>query len=196
MGNGGRVGGHQGCSVCVVCHVVRFVFGCSLGPFPGAAQPYSYRRCLLLGSRPGLGPSLCAHARVFCASGCGHVCVCQSSLFCCPPAVFVSSRARPVEDLPLLHGSARLLACFCLARRTWCVFRGSFPSGFFSASWFLVIVAFPVCPGLPTVALSVSWLVFLRFGVRLVLRYVCHTLYCLSYMLPGASPRALLLGGS
>ncbi len=50
-----------------------------------------------------------------CVSGCGHVCVCQSSLFCCPPAVFVSSRARPVEDPPLLHGSARLLACFCLS---------------------------------------------------------------------------------
>jgi hypothetical protein len=48
-----------------------------------------------------------------CVPGCGHVCVCQSSLFCCPPAVFVPPRARTVEDLPLLHGSARLLACFC-----------------------------------------------------------------------------------
>jgi hypothetical protein len=120
-------GGHLGCSMCVVCHVVRFVFGWSLGPFPGAAQPYSYCRCLPLGSRPGLGLPLCAYARVFCASrqsdlspwstrvsGCGHVCVCQSSLICCPPAVFVSPRTRPVEDLPLLHGPARLLACFCL----------------------------------------------------------------------------------
>jgi hypothetical protein len=49
-----------------------------------------------------------------CVSGCGHVCVCQSSLICCPPAVFGSRRARPVEDLPFLHGSAPLLACFCL----------------------------------------------------------------------------------
>ncbi len=44
----------------------------------------------------------------------------------------------------------------------WCVFRGSFPSGFFSTSWFLVIAAFPVCPGLPTVALWVSWPVLLQ----------------------------------
>jgi hypothetical protein len=79
----------------------------------------------------------------------------------------------------------------------WCVFRGSFPSAFFSTSWFLVILAFPVCPGLPTVALWVSWPVLLRFCVgRLVLRNVCRTLSCLTCFLPGASPRALLLRGS
>jgi hypothetical protein len=33
-------------------------------------------------------------------------------------------------------------------------------------------------------------------GVRLVLRNVFRTLYCVSYILPGASPRALLQGGS
>jgi hypothetical protein len=33
--------------------------------------------------------------------------------------------------------------------------------GFLSDGWFLVIVAFPVCPGLPTVALWVSWPVLL-----------------------------------
>jgi hypothetical protein len=33
-------------------------------------------------------------------------------------------------------------------------------------------------------------------GVRLVLRHVSRTLYCLPNILPGASPRALLQGGS
>jgi hypothetical protein len=33
-------------------------------------------------------------------------------------------------------------------------------------------------------------------GVRLVPCQVCRTIVCLSYKLPGASPRALLLGGS
>jgi hypothetical protein len=101
-----------------------------------------------------------------CVSGCGHVCVCPSFLFCCPPAVFVSPRARPVEALPLsswVRTSAGLLLSQLGAR--WCVFRGSFPWGFFSASWFLVIGAFHVCPGLPTVALWVSWPVLLRFCV-------------------------------
>jgi hypothetical protein len=43
----------------------------------------------------------------------------------------------------------------------------------------------------------------LQFAVKLhegkvgvVLRNVCRTLYCLSHTLPGASPQALLLGGS
>ncbi len=78
----------------------------------------------------------------------------------------------------------------------WCVFRGSFLSGFFSASWFLVIVAFHVCPGLPTVALWVSWPVLLRFCVGRSSRppqcvsppllSVLHLARCLS---PGAPPR-------
>jgi hypothetical protein len=32
---GWRVGGHLGCFVRVACLVVRVVFGCSLGLFPG-----------------------------------------------------------------------------------------------------------------------------------------------------------------
>ncbi len=85
-----------------------------------------------------------------------------------------------------------------LLGRRGCVFRGSFPSGFFSTSWFLVIVAFPLCPGLPIVALSVSWPVLLpqvlRWACRLVLRNVCRTLYCLvshfaRCLSPGAPPR-------
>jgi hypothetical protein len=69
------------------------------GRSPGLPNPTLTAACLPLGSRPGLGLSLCAHARVLCASvplgwtcvsGCGPVCVCPSSLFCCPPAVFVS----------------------------------------------------------------------------------------------------------
>ncbi len=78
----------------------------------------------------------------------------------------------------------------------WCVFRGSFPSGFLSASWFLVVVAFHVCPGLPTVALWVFWPVLLRFYVGRSssppqcvshpLLSVLHLARCLS---PGAPPR-------
>ncbi len=41
--------------------------------------------------------------------GCGWV-----TLVCCPPTIFVSWRTGTVEDLRLRHGSARLLACFCL----------------------------------------------------------------------------------
>jgi hypothetical protein len=39
----------------------------------------------------------------------------------------------------------------------WCLLRVSVSVGFFPTRWFLVIVAFPVCPGWPTVALWVSW---------------------------------------
>ncbi len=72
--------------------------------------------------------------------------------------------------------------------------RGSFPSGFSSTSWFLVIVAFLACPGLPIVAPWVSWPVLLSICVRRSSspRNVCRTLCCLSYILPGASSRALL----
>jgi hypothetical protein len=82
-----------------------------------------------------------------------------------------------------------------LARR-WRVLRGSFPSGFFSTRWFLVTVAFPVCPGLPTVTLWASWPVLLSVCVWLSsspppcashpLLSDLHTARCLS---PAAPPR-------
>ncbi len=202
------MGGHLGCSVCVVCHVVRFVFGWSLGPFPGAAQPHSYCRCLPLGSRPGLGLSLCAYARIFCASLFLRVdlCVRVWPCVCLPifPVLLPTSRlcfaacatgGRPSPS-SWVRTSAGLLLSPLGAR--WCVVRGSFPSNFFSTSWFLVIVAFPVCRGclLSPCGFPDRFSSGSALGVRLVLRNVCCTPYCLSYILPGASPRALLLGGS
>jgi hypothetical protein len=78
---------------------------------------------------------------------------------CCPLAVFVSWRTRTVEDLSLLHGvspSAGMLLSPVCARS--CVLRGSASVGFLSDVLVLVVVAFPVCcPGLPSVALWVSW---------------------------------------
>jgi hypothetical protein len=205
------VGGHLGCSVCVVCHVVSFVFGCSLGPFPGVAQPYSYCRCLPLDSRPGLGLSLCANARAFRASVSLRVDLCVRVWPCvCLPIVPVllptgrlcfaecATDGRPSPS-SWVRTSAGLLLSQLGAR--WCVFRGSFPSGFFSASWFLVlvIVAFHVCPGLPTVALWVSWPVLLRFCVGRSSsppQCVSHPLLSVLHLARCASPRALLLGGS
>jgi hypothetical protein len=82
------------------------------------------------------------------------------------------------------------------ARRTVVYVPRFLSSGFFSASWFLVIVAFHVCPGLPTVALWVSWPALLRFCVGRSssppqcvshpLLSVLHLARCLS---PGAPPR-------
>ncbi len=77
-----------------------------------------------------------------------------------------------------------------------CVFRGSFPPAFFSRSWFLVIVAFLVCPGLPTVALWVSWPVLLRFCVgrsssppQCVSHPLLSVLHLARCLPPGAPPR-------
>ncbi len=198
------MGGHLGCSVCVVCPVVSFVFGCSLGPFPGAAQPYSYCRCLPLGSRPGLGLSLCAPARVFCASVSLRVdlyirvwpCVCLQII----PVLLPTGRlcfatcatgGRPSPCFLWVRTSAGLLLSQLGAR--WCVFRGSFLPGFFSAGWFLVlvIVAFHVCPGLPTVALWVSWPVLLRFCIGRSSsppRFVSHPLVSVLHRCPVPLP--------
>ncbi len=155
------MGVHLGCPVCVVCQIVRFVFGCSLGPFPGVAQPYSFCRCrcLPLGLRPGLGLSLCAHARVLCASVSLRVDLCVRVWPCvCAPIIPVllptgrlcfgacANGGRPPPSSWVRRSAGLLLSPL---GAEWCVFRGSFPSGFFSTSWFLVIVAFPVCPGLP-----------------------------------------------
>jgi hypothetical protein len=99
---------------------------------------------------------------------------------------------------PSLSSWVRTSASLLLSPPTaWrCVLRGSFPSSFFSTSWFLVIVTFPVCPGLPSVALWVSWPVLLSLCVRRSSDpppYVSHPLLsdlhiarCLS---PGAPPR-------
>jgi hypothetical protein len=46
-----------------------------------------------------------------CVSGCGHVCVCPSSLFCCPPAVFVSRwKTFPFSMCPLVCWPASVSA--------------------------------------------------------------------------------------
>ncbi len=190
------MGGHLGCSVCVVCHVVSFVFGCSLGPFPGAAQPYSYCRCLVC--------SCTCLLRVCFPAGrpvCQGVAMCVFANHPCfaahRPSLFrrVRNGGRPSPS-SWVRTSAGLLLSQLGA--LWCVFRGSFLSGFFSANWFLVlvIVAFHVCPGLPTVALWVSWPVLLRFCVGRSssppqcvshpLLSVLHLARCLS---PGAPPR-------
>ncbi len=168
------MGGHLGCSLCVVSHVVRFVFGCSPGPFPGAAQTYSYCRCLPLGSRPGLGLSLCAHARVLCASVSLPVDLCVRVWPCvCLPIIPVllptgrlcfaacANGGRPSPS-SWVRTSAGLLLSPLGAR--WCVFRGSFLSVFFSDELVPSHCRIP-CPGLPTVALWVSWPVLLRFCV-------------------------------
>jgi hypothetical protein len=177
----------MGCSVCVACHVVRFVFGCSPGPFPGVAQPYCDCRCLTLGSHPGLGLSLCAPARVLCASVSSrvHLSVRVCTWVCLPiipglmpPAVFVS-RACTNGGTPSFSSwvwtSAGLLSVSggrtVVPHTHWCVLCGYFPSGFFPTRWFLVIVAFLSVRGCllspcgsPGLLSSVS-----AFGGRLVL---------------------------
>ncbi len=123
----GRVGGHLGCSVCVACRVVVSSLVVLWGGSPGLLNPTLTPAAFPLARAQGW-VFTCVLMHVSCArlspcgwtctgscvSGCVHVCVCQSSLFCCPPAICISRRAQPVEDLPLLHGSARLLAYFCL----------------------------------------------------------------------------------
>ncbi len=174
--------------------------------FSGAAQPYSYCRCLPLGSRPGLGLSLCAHARALCASVSLRVdlCVRVWPCVCLLPIIHVllptgrlcfaacANGGRPSPS-SWVRTSAGLLLSPLDAQ--WCVFRGSFPSGFFS-SWFLVIVAFPVCPGLPIVALWVSWPVLLRFCVghsssppQCVSHPLLSDLHVARCLSPGAPPR-------
>ncbi len=46
-------GGSSGLLCVCGCHVVRFVSGYSLGPFPGAAQPHSYCRAFPLACAQG-----------------------------------------------------------------------------------------------------------------------------------------------
>jgi hypothetical protein len=201
-------GGHLGCSVCVACHVVRFVFGGSLGPFPGAAQPYSYCRCLPLGSRPGLGLFLCAHAR-----GCASVsllvglCV-RVRLWVCLPIIPVFAAHQPSlfrgvrerwKTFPFFMG---LHVCWpapvSASRTVVCVLHGSFPSGFFSTRLLLISVAFPVCPGLPTVARRPAG--FLAFSPQCMLGRSSSPPPCVSHPLladlhiarclsPGPPPR-------
>jgi hypothetical protein len=93
------------------------------GAVPRGCSPYSYCRCLPLGSRPGLGLSFCAHARVLCASVSLRVDLCVRVRPCvCLPVITVllptgrlcfgacATGARPSPS----SWSARLLACFCL----------------------------------------------------------------------------------
>jgi hypothetical protein len=190
---GGHVGGHLGCSVRVACHVVRFVFSCSLGLFPGVAQPYSHCRRIPHGSRPGLGLSLCAPARVLCGSVFPwvHLSVRVGTWVCLPVIPGLLPTGRLCFTAMLLspvaarwpHGGVRL--------------RDSFPT-----RWLVVIIAVPVCPGLLTVALWASWPVLLSVCVWRSSSpppYVSHPLpsdlhiaRCLSL---GAPPRRSLLTG-
>jgi hypothetical protein len=119
---GCRVGVHLGCSVRGAFHIVHVVFAAVRGCPRGCSTPISLREPPL-GSCPGMCLSLGAHACVLCAYVSPRVDLCVRlctwvwfpvTLFCCPPAVFDSGRTRTVEHLLLLHGSARLLACFCL----------------------------------------------------------------------------------
>jgi hypothetical protein len=146
---GGRMGGHLGCSVCEACHVVRFVFGRSLGPFPGAAQPYSTLTAAafpLARAQGWVYPCVLMHescARLSpcgesCVSGYVHVCVCQLESLPIIPILLPTGRlcfaacvtgGRP-SPFSWVRTSAGLLLSPLGAR--WCVLRGSFPSGFFS----------------------------------------------------------------
>jgi hypothetical protein len=130
-----------------------------------------------------------------CVSGCGHVCVCPSSLFCCPPAVFGSRW----KGFPFFMGPHVCRPGSVSARQTMvCVLRFLVRPVFFSTSWLLVIVAFPLCPGLPTVALWISWPVLLRFCVghsSSPPQCVPHPLLSVSHFARCLSP-ALLLGAS
>jgi hypothetical protein len=146
------VGGHLGCSVCMACQVVRVVFDCSVEPFLGAAQPYSHRRCLPLGS-----PPRAAHACVLCAYVSPLVDLCVGEcpwvwlpvpLFWCPPTVFVSRRApnagRP-SFTSWVSTSAGLLLSPVAAR--WCVLRSSVSVGFLSEKLVPSQCRIPCLPG-------------------------------------------------
>jgi hypothetical protein len=155
----------------------------SLGPFPGAAQPYSHCCCLPLGSRPGLCRSLCAHA--------------------CVLGEYVSPRVDLWVKLCTFVwfrcscSAARRPSLFCGVPDRWKTFlyfmgQHMFASLLLSLSHSLSVRGCLLSPcGSPSLFSSVS-----ASGVRLVLRRVCRTLYCLPYILPGASPRALPAGGS
>ncbi len=128
-----------------------------------------------------------------CVSGCGHVCVCPSSLFCCPPAAFFSRwRTSPFFMGPHVCWPASVSAGHTVV----CVPR-------FLSVGLLFDVLIPSHCRIPSLSGAaycgpVGFLAgtpqVLRW-VRLVLRNVCRTLYCLSHIFPGASPRPLL-GGS
>ncbi len=79
-------GDHLGCSVCVVCHVGRVVFGCSLGRSSGLLNPTLTSAALPLARAQGcVCPCVLMHVScarlsprgLTCVSGCVHGCVCR-----------------------------------------------------------------------------------------------------------------------